>query len=129
MSEEQAKGRLSLKLGQKRLFQQTLSNLKDHQTTKLENESQSRGLPSCCGLYNLGNTCYLNSILQVLRFCPGFCSGLAELHVILVSVLAADGTRTVDKKGSDGALIGCSSGDQERPLITHLDKVLQHTYS
>ncbi|KAJ8277903.1 hypothetical protein GJAV_G00081490 [Gymnothorax javanicus] len=32
------------------------------------------------GLNNLGNTCYLNSILQVLYYCPGFKDGIKKLH-------------------------------------------------
>uniref|UniRef100_UPI003CE5C931 Ubiquitin carboxyl-terminal hydrolase 1, N-terminal fragment,Ubiquitin carboxyl-terminal hydrolase 1 n=1 Tax=Homo sapiens TaxID=9606 RepID=UPI003CE5C931 len=32
---------------------------------------------------NLGNTCYLNSILQVLYFCPGFKSGVKHLFNII----------------------------------------------
>ena len=32
------------------------------------------------GLENLGNTCYANSVFQVLRFTPGFTSGLK--HVV-----------------------------------------------
>ncbi|XP_019387104.1 PREDICTED: ubiquitin carboxyl-terminal hydrolase 1 isoform X1 [Crocodylus porosus] len=35
------------------------------------------------GLNNLGNTCYLNSILQVLYFCPGFKSGVKHLFNIV----------------------------------------------
>ncbi|XP_069009258.1 ubiquitin carboxyl-terminal hydrolase 1 isoform X1 [Embiotoca jacksoni] len=31
------------------------------------------------GLNNLGNTCYLNSILQVLYYCPGFREGIKRL--------------------------------------------------
>ncbi|EHB14658.1 Ubiquitin carboxyl-terminal hydrolase 1 [Heterocephalus glaber] len=34
-------------------------------------------------LNNLGNTCYLNSILQVLYFCPGFKSGVKHLFNII----------------------------------------------
>ncbi|XP_061489268.1 ubiquitin carboxyl-terminal hydrolase 1 isoform X2 [Rhineura floridana] len=35
------------------------------------------------GLNNLGNTCYLNSILQVLYFCPGFKTGVKQLFNII----------------------------------------------
>lgn len=31
------------------------------------------------GLANLGNTCYLNAVLQVLRYCPEFLPSLANL--------------------------------------------------
>lgn len=34
------------------------------------------------GLNNLGNTCYLNSILQVLYYCPGFKEGIKKLYDI-----------------------------------------------
>ncbi|OCT84710.1 ubiquitin carboxyl-terminal hydrolase 1 [Xenopus laevis] len=49
--------------------------------------------PACCvkkeslipfvGLNNLGNTCYLNSILQVLCYCPGFKNGIKFLSEII----------------------------------------------
>uniref|UniRef100_H3DL64 Ubiquitin carboxyl-terminal hydrolase n=1 Tax=Tetraodon nigroviridis TaxID=99883 RepID=H3DL64_TETNG len=32
------------------------------------------------GLNNLGNTCYLNSVLQVLYYCPGLRDGMKKLH-------------------------------------------------
>lgn len=35
------------------------------------------------GFNNLGNTCYLNSILQVLCYCPGFKTGVKQLYEII----------------------------------------------
>ncbi|KAH9515577.1 hypothetical protein Btru_011434 [Bulinus truncatus] len=36
-------------------------------------------VPLVASLYNLGNTCFMNSILEVLRYTPGFLKGLEKL--------------------------------------------------
>ncbi|XP_028367082.1 ubiquitin carboxyl-terminal hydrolase 1 isoform X4 [Phyllostomus discolor] len=52
------------------------------QSSPLNCEKKENLLPFV-GLNNLGNTCYLNSILQVLYFCPGFKSGVKHLFNII----------------------------------------------
>lgn len=39
--------------------------------------------PGIASLANLGNTCFLNSVLYTLRFTPGFCHSLHHLHQVL----------------------------------------------
>ncbi|XP_059416250.1 ubiquitin carboxyl-terminal hydrolase 1-like [Carassius carassius] len=46
------------------------------------------------GLNNLGNTCYLNSILQVLYYCPGFKEAIKSLCLL---------AKMKDKQQEDGA--------------------------
>lgn len=52
------------------------------QSSPINCEKKENLLPFV-GLNNLGNTCYLNSILQVLYFCPGFKSGVKHLFNII----------------------------------------------
>ncbi|XP_068095463.1 ubiquitin carboxyl-terminal hydrolase 1 [Hyperolius riggenbachi] len=54
------------------------------------------------GFNNLGNTCYLNSILQVLCYCPGFKSGIKQLYDVISKkrdTVKDDKEQTADKDG------------------------------
>ena len=52
--------------------------------TALPAASSSPSSSWLSGLCNLGNTCYANSILQVLRFCPHFSTKVTILSDILL---------------------------------------------
>ncbi|NXJ77100.1 UBP1 hydrolase, partial [Trogon melanurus] len=98
------KNRLSLKLFQKKEAKRALDFNESQENEQKGSESrgseidqvvpaaQPPSLVSCekrdnmlpfVGLNNLGNTCYLNSVLQVLYFCPGFKTGVKHLYNII----------------------------------------------
>ncbi|KAM8805896.1 ubiquitin carboxyl-terminal hydrolase 1 [Eudromia elegans] len=98
------KNRLSLKLFQKKETKRALDFAEaqeneqkgpEHRGPEIDQvvpAPQPPSLVSCekkdimlpfVGLNNLGNTCYLNSILQVLYFCPGFKTGVKHLYNII----------------------------------------------
>ncbi|NXY83358.1 UBP1 hydrolase, partial [Alcedo cyanopectus] len=98
------KNRLSLKLFQKKEAKRTLDFTESQENEPKSSEfrgseidqvvpaAQPPSLVSCekkdnmlpfVGLNNLGNTCYLNSVLQVLYFCPGFKTGVKHLYNII----------------------------------------------
>ncbi|KFP40342.1 Ubiquitin carboxyl-terminal hydrolase 1, partial [Chlamydotis macqueenii] len=98
------KNRLSLKLFQKKEAKRALDFTESQENEQKGSEfrgseidqvvpaAQPPSLVSCekkdnvlpfVGLNNLGNTCYLNSVLQVLYFCPGFKTGVKHLYNII----------------------------------------------
>lgn len=82
------------------------------------------------GLCNLGNTCYANSILQVLRFCPNFSAKVGVLSTLLLQEGGAEERSEVEEgncksEAMDGER---SSGEdwqfRKGALAIHLYKVI-----
>ena len=159
--EERPKSRLSLKLGQRKLsFQQKPSTASQSQeepatqqtepssSTSAKDDEATREIPPLSGLCNLGNTCYVNSLLQPLRFCPQFSQWIEELHKLGEQVGAkpkergAKQTRTPSKSLDTNCRVSLNDGvaedeamdcsepcaeEREKPpvgLATHLHMVM-----
>lgn len=155
--EERPKSRLSLKLGQRKLtFQQkssTASTTQEEPATQQAGEpsgstsakdEETREIPPLSGLCNLGNTCYVNSLLQPLRFCPQFSQWIEELHKLSEQVEAAKpkahGVKQTDRTHLDTTnrlllnngvaedeVMDCAesySEEKEKALATHLHMVM-----
>ena len=74
-------------------------------------ENVNAELTRLLGLPNLGNTCYLNSVIQVLRVTPGFCQ---FLHMIYDFI-----TRTEIKKAT-------TLNERHKNLVITLHEVILH---
>lgn len=69
------------------------------------------------GLCNLGNTCYANSILQVLRFCPQLSTKVTALSKLLLQQHATS-CKEAEPADNEG-----NSEDCKGALAIHLHKV------
>ena len=77
------------------------------------------------GLCNLGNTCYANSIVQVLRFCPHLGSKVASLSTLLLQQLQQAPAVGEGQEAGPGEGEGCGEDWQmsKGALAIHLHKV------
>ncbi|XP_077980679.1 ubiquitin carboxyl-terminal hydrolase 1-like [Glandiceps talaboti] len=72
--------------------------------TEENGERSKEYVPPFTGLYNLGNTCYLNSVIQALRYCPEFSPGIMHLGNDIDKYYVKSDDKTQDKycgKGDD----------------------------
>lgn len=91
-------------------------------STKVEQQSSvtnysspadsSREIPPLSGLCNLGNTCYVNALLQTLRFCPQFSEWVEQLHLLCEQSVAETTTPT------NAEPMASQSGEKETQYIT-----------
>ncbi|XP_063056677.1 ubiquitin carboxyl-terminal hydrolase 1 isoform X2 [Engraulis encrasicolus] len=63
------------------------------------------------GLNNLGNTCYLNSILQVLYYCPGFKEAIKKLYKL--SKGQNKQKKVLKDEEQEGSAVEAGEGEQE----------------
>ncbi|KAG5850678.1 hypothetical protein ANANG_G00085000 [Anguilla anguilla] len=73
-----------------------------HHSSTLACERRENLVPFV-GLNNLGNTCYLNSILQVLYYCPGFKDGIKKLYNVLSKMKEKLKNEAVKNEEQEGA--------------------------
>ena len=122
--------KLSLKLGQKKLKldhkpqQASSSHTSPPPTPETQLEVPSTKSSWISGLCNLGNTCYANCILQILRFCPHFTSQVTTLAQLLEQQATKNnGIVSHGTEAAENVVCGEDWQSSDGALAIHLHKV------
>jgi len=105
---------------------QSYSDTQQPKITKVKEEETCSSVLPLSGLCNLGNTCYANCILQVLRFCPRFSAEMAKFCENCFGSPSAE-VKAGEREGEQGTLTSMEWEDEgveeEGALVTSLNLV------
>ncbi|KAL3836350.1 hypothetical protein ACJMK2_021783 [Sinanodonta woodiana] len=83
-------------------------------------------VPPVSSLENLGNTCFLNSILQVLRYTPGFVSSLSRLYHYILLVEKEKKLETALREESGGISVKETYGSEVCEVVKNLFRLYRN---